>query len=249
MKFLAAIDAIGESIDGKELTWSEFPSVAAGELTHSSLPALFSSQNLDELRERHRECEKKLGRKFEFSDECFYLYVGKDFTIELYHWLYSDTAIHDHDFQGAFQCLKGRNFQREFRYHPEKELFEGCETGRMEQLPAREIAPGDIELIRDEDQFIHVVSHEDSTFNLCIRTTKKGERPLRVYHIDGLRFSVPDPDSDELLAIVHHGKIGDHDRKLTANEVLRERHGIDFIGSQEKTWKFLSDLSKTAKGY
>lgn len=257
MKFLAAIDEIGKSIDGKNPTWENFPSVAAEELKATSLPSLFNHDSLEELRVRHTDCENKLGRKFNFSDECFYLYVGNGFTIELYHWLYSDTAIHDHDFQGAFQCLKGKNFQREYRFEVVKEVFTGFELGKLEELPAREIAPGNIELIRDEDRFIHVVSHEDSTFNLCIRTTKKGDRPLRTYHIDGIRFTVPDEihdseienlSSEELLFIAHHGIKGNHARKLQACEMLLNRHGIDFISSQEQTWNFLHELSMKAKG-
>lgn len=258
MTFLAAVDEMGKTIDGMTLTWENFPSIAAQELQQKNLPSLFQTDLISELRIRHAAMEEILGRKFNFSDECFYLYVGNGFTIELYHWLYSDTAIHDHDFQGAFQCLRGKNFQREYRYHRGKELFADFEQGRLEELSAREIHPGNIELIRDEDRFIHVVSHEDSTFNLCIRTTKKGDRPLRVYHLDGIRFSVPENlenkasveglTSEELLAIVHYGNSGGNDRKIRAAEILKARHQVDFLKSQRMTWDFLNKLSSEAKG-
>lgn len=259
MNFLAAVDEIGDRINRLSPSWEEFPEIAANELRKTTLLNLFQPDDLSVLRERHKRCEDEIGRSFNFSDECFYLYVGKNYTIELYHWLYSDTAIHDHDFQGAFQCLRGLNHQKCFRYKAKAELFPGLETGVLELSSSVEIAPGMIERIYDEDRFIHVVSHLDSTFNLCVRTAKKGDRPLRGYHLDGIRFTVPDQisgsapieslSSEDLLFIAHHGKVGDHARKLRANELLKERHGIDFIESQKKTWNYLQILSVEAKGF
>jgi hypothetical protein len=181
----------------------------------------------------------------------------------MYHWDYRDTAIHDHDFQGAFQCLKGLNHQLQFEYVQGSLLFPGMERGVLKQRENRKVFPGEIEIIRNEDHFIHVVSHETSTFNLCIRTNTDGSKPLRVYHVDGIRYVVPvnnerleelekdkdypieDFTSEELLFAFHNHPFM---QKKRAGNLLFERYGIDFLKSQQETWNFLSALSDLAKG-
>ncbi len=263
MTFLGTIDEIGRTIEGKFSEQDDFSALVSAELKKHSLPSLFTETLLPELRQRHEDMEPLKGRSCNFSDECFILFLGNGFSIEMYHWDYRDTAIHDHDFQGAFQCLKGLNHQMQFEYVAGATLFPGMESGVLKQLGKRKVSPGEIEIIRNEDHFIHVVSHETSTFNLCIRTNTEGTKPLRVYHIDGIRYVVPmnnerlerleldkdfpihDFSSEELLFAFHNHPFI---QKKRAGSLLSERHKVDFLKSQQETWSFLNQLSETAKG-
>ncbi len=256
MTFLDTIDEIGKAIAEKLPENGDFSAFASSQLQKYSLPVLFTEKLLPDLRLRHQQMEPLKGRSCNFSDECFILYLGENFSIEMYHWDYRDTAIHDHDFQGAFQCLKGLNHQMQFRYEPGNFLFTGMEQGELIQDHSRKVSPGEIEIIKDEDHFIHVVSHETSTFNLCIRTNTDGSRPLRVYHTDGIRYTVPgmgdeiltigdDLSSEQLLYAFHSLPLT---QKKQAAHLLEKRYGIDFLKSQQKTWNFLSALSDLAKG-
>ncbi len=263
MNFLETIDTIGRTIEENSPKKGDFSALAFSELKKYSLPSLFHEKLLPDLRQRHEDMEPLKGRSCNFSDECFILYLGQGFSIEMYHWDYRDTAIHDHDFQGVFQCLKGLNHQLQFEYITGSQLFPGMEKGELKPLGKRKVSPGEIETIRDEDHFIHVVSHETSTFNLCIRTNTDGSKPLRVYHVDGLRYVVPvsnerleelendkdypisDFSSEELLFAFHNHPFS---QKKRAGTLLSERHGIDFLKSQQETWNFLNQLSETAKG-
>ena len=256
MTFLETIDKIGHTIEEKLPEQGDFSALVSGELRKYTLPSLFSEKLLPELRQRHEDMEPLKGRSCNFSDECFILFLGEGFSIEMYHWDYRDTAIHDHDFQGAFQCLKGLNHQLQFEYVAGAPLFPGMETGELKQLGNRKVFPGEIEIIKNEDHFIHVVSHETSTFNLCIRTNTDGSKPLRVYHVDGIRYTVPgmkeeihtigeDSSSEELLYAFHSLPLA---QKKQAGLLLEKRYGIDFLKSQQKTWNFLSALSDLAKG-
>lgn len=264
MTFLQTIDNIGRTIEESLHSRSDFSALVSSELKKYSLPELFHEKLLPELRKRHEDMEPLKGRSCHFSDECFILFIGTGFSIELYHWDYRDTAIHDHDFLGAFQCLKGLNHQMQFQYVSGNFIFNGMENGELKPLGSRKVFPGEIEIIQDEDKFIHVVSHETSTFNLCIRTNTDGSKPLRVYHIDGIRYFIPmnndrlkklekdkdypiqDFSSEELLFAFHNHPLA---QKKLAGKRLAEKHGIDFLNSQQETWAFLNKLSETAKGY
>lgn len=230
---------------------------------------MFSQDILPELRKRHSENAHHLEHDCVFSDECLVLFVHEQFTIEIYHWLYSDTGIHDHNFQGAFQCLEGEDHQVEFRFENEREVFEGLEEGKLVELSNGIIRPGDTQEIRNEDHFIHAVAHAPSTWNLCIRTKGDKSQVLKAYHTKGYRYALRKDreqkllafelddlkletlDSFDLLHVFHMlgTKSGHHDIRIKVDRHLTERHGVSYLSMSEETARYLNQMGRVAKNY
>jgi hypothetical protein len=257
MKFLSEIDRIGAILEMAPV--SNFSMCAFEVLSSTPLYKYFSLDLLPELRLRHADIESKLEHPCVFSDECFLLYQGKEFSIELYHWLYSDTGIHDHNFRGAFQCISGENHQVEFHFEPESVVFEGLEKGKLVKASEEVLVPGSTQEIRNEDHFIHTVCHAPSTFNLCIRTKAEKAQVLNAYHVDGYRYALKknveldtsdlsDLSSNELLHLFHMPSTKT-DVQKTIDTLLSKRHDISYMSYMQETSKFLNDLGRVAKNY
>jgi hypothetical protein len=197
MIFLDEVDRIGAILEGAPIT--NFSSEAFTLLGQVPFHRMFSQSILKLLRQRHSENSSLLEYDCVFSEECLVLFVGSCFTIEIYHWLYSDTGIHDHNFDGAFQCLEGEDHQVEFRFQAEREVFEGLEAGRLLEVSKKIMRPGDTQMIRNQDHFIHAVAHALSTWNICIRTRPDKIQDLNAYHTEGFRYNLRKERVQKLL--------------------------------------------------
>lgn len=267
MIFLAETDRMGAILENAPA--GKFSYEAYSLLSQVPFHRMFSPSILNALRERHASHSHRLEHDCVFSDECLVLYVGENFTIEIYHWLYSDTGIHDHNFNGAFQCLAGEDHQVEFKFHPEREIFEGLEAGKLVEVTNKIIRPGDTQEIRNEDHFIHAVAHAPSTWNICIRTKGDQEQTLKAYHTAGYRYALRKDreekllekelskinpgalDSTDLLHLFHMlgTKSGHHEIRKTIDALLNERHQISYMEIMDGTSKYLNDLGRVAKDY
>ena len=267
MNFLSEVDRLGNLL--KETPEGNFSKAAYSLLSRVPFHRMFSQEILDELRARHAENDHLLPHDCIFSDECIVLYVGSTFTIEIYHWLYSDTGIHDHNFDGAFQCLEGEDHQVEFRFESEKEIFEGMESGKLIEITKAIIKPGDTQKIRNQDHFIHAVAHAPSTWNICVRTAGDKDQVLKAYHTQGFRYSLrkdreeklrgialeevnpENLDSTDLLHLFHMlgSKSGHHDIRRKVDTLLNERHAISYLNIFEGTSQYLNQLGRVAKNY
>lgn len=267
MKFLSEVDRLGEIL--KDVPVGNFSAEATRLLKNVAFQRLFSQNIVPELRKRHSENAPLLDHDCNFSDECLVLYVGPDYTIELYHWLYSDTGIHDHNFQGAFQCLEGEDHQIEFHFKTERKVFEGLEAGRLLEVSNHVIVPGETQEIRNQDHFIHAVAHSPSTWNLTVRTKGDSSQVLKAYHTEGYRYALrkdreeklretelseiktEELSSTDLLHLFHMlgTKSGHHDIRRNIDCLLNERHTISYLSMMEATSRFLNELGRVAKKY
>lgn len=230
---------------------------------------MFSQEILSDLRKRHSENSRFLEHDCVFSDECLVLFVHENFSIEIYHWLYSDTGIHDHNFQGAFQCLEGEDHQVEFRFENPKEVFEGLEKGNLIEVRSTIIRPGDTQEIRNEDHFIHAVAHSPSTWNICVRTKGDRSQVLKAYHTQGYRYALRKDreeallandlealkleklESADLLHVFHMlgTRSGHHDIRIQVDRLLSERHSVSYLKMSEETAAYLNQMGRVAKNY
>lgn len=265
--FLSEVDKLGGIL--KYSSSGTFSASATTELKKIPFHTLFSQEILSGLRNRHSENARLLEHDCVFSDECLVLFVHDHFTIEIYHWLYSDTGIHDHNFQGAFQCLDGEDHQVEFHFENAKEIFEGLEQGKLIEVSNSIIRPGDTQEIRSEDHFIHAVAHSPSTWNLCVRTKGDKSQVLKAYHTQGYRYALRKDreemllshgldalkletlDSADLLHVFHMlgTKPGHHDVRLKVDRLLSERHAVSYLKMSEETAAYLNQLGRVAKNY
>ncbi len=267
MIFLTEVDRLGSIL--KEVPAGQFSKEAFTQLSQIPFHRMFSQSILDLLRTRHAESSQNLEHDCIFSDECLVLYAGNDFTIEIYHWLYSDTGIHDHNFDGAFQCLEGEDHQVEFKFNIEREVFEGLEAGNLVEVSNKIIRPGDTQEIRNQDHFIHAVAHAPSTWNICIRTKGDKKQVLKAYHTEGFRYALTKDREDKLLAnelyqlkletltstdLLHvfhmlGTKPGHQDIRKKVDALLNERHAISYLSIMESTSRYLNELGRVAKDY
>ncbi len=267
ISFLSEVDRLGSIL--KDAPTGTFSSPAFTLLKEIPFHKMFTREILPELRARQSENRQHLEHDCVFSDECLVLFVHEKFTIEVYHWLYSDTGIHDHNFQGAFQCLEGEDHQVEFRFENEKEIFEGLEAGRLVEVSRKIIRPGDTQEIKNNDHFIHAVAHSPSTWNLCIRTKGDQTQVLKAYHTRGYRYALRKDreqklleyeldelkldslESADLLHVFHMlgTKPGHHNIRIKVDRELSERHGVSYLSMSEETARYLNEMGRVAKNY
>ncbi len=265
MNFLSLVDRLGEEL--KNSPDGQFSNRAFNLLRQNSFHKYFSQDLLPELRIRHKENLSFLEHDCVFSDECLVLYVNDLFTIEVYHWLYSDTGIHDHNFQGAFQCLEGEDHQVEFEFIPERTVFEGLDEGQLKEINRLVLKPGDTQEIKDRDHFIHAVAHSPSTWNLCVRTKGNQAQILKAYHVKGFSYALDrareerlkttsdyrfeEMDSPDLLHLFHllGYQTGNFEKQKSIDLMLRNRHSIAYLEITNVTSNYLNQLGRTAKNY
>lgn len=267
ISFLSEVDRLGGIL--KDAPTGSFSTDATKLLSKVAFHEKFSQEILPELRKRHSEKSHLLEYDCVFSDECLVLFVHEHFTIEIYHWLYSDTGIHDHNFQGAFQCLEGEDHQVEFQFENPKEIFEGLEAGKLIELSKAIIRPGDTQEIRNDDRFIHAVAHSPSTWNICIRTKGDKSQVLKAYHTQGYRYAlrkdreqnllmyelddlkIETLESADLLHVFHMlgTKPGHHEIRKNIDLFLHQRHQISYLSISSMTAEYLNELGRIAKSY
>lgn len=265
--FLSEVDRLGDML--KDVPAGDFSRTTFQKLSQIPFHSMFSQDILPDLRTRHSDNRKYLEYDCVFSDECLVLHAHENFTIEIYHWLYSDTGIHDHNFQGAFQCLEGEDHQVIFRFENEREVFEGLEEGKLIEVSQSVIRPGDTQEIRNQDHFIHAVAHSPSTWNICVRTKGDKTQILKAYHTQGFRYALRKDREEKLLAFelgdlkinslestdllhVFHmlgTKPGHQDIRIKVDRELAERHGVSYLAMSEETARYLNEMGRVAKNY
>jgi hypothetical protein len=265
--FLDAVDDLSRKVIEGTSSGENFADVAFEVLSRTNLASLFSEQQLPALLNRHNEVNAGLPTDLGFSEEVFILFRNHAFSVEVYHWKERDTAIHDHSFEGTFQCLKGDNYQLEFQFDLVKSHCDDLDEGHLKRHATRSLRPGDSEKIKDKDQFIHCVAHAPSTYNICVRTRKSGVPLLRQYLITGLRYrfdkelctnlkkldlsatlDLKNWASKDLLHLLHLSReSSERDLRVEIDRILNKRYGISYLDGHEKTADFLSKVSVMSK--
>lgn len=153
---------------------------------------LHKSFNYQELVEKSLDPNFEIPQTYkygEFSDFPLTLARGKYCFIDVYFWRRRPTAVHNHHFRGAFQCLKGFNVDLEYSYKARRSLGKFHSLGDLKLIGTRNIRPGDAVSINFLDKFIHQNHHQDDlTVNLCFRTPEENHCNISNYLLSGVRF-------------------------------------------------------------
>lgn len=121
----------------------------------------------------------------EFSNFSLTINGGSNFLLDIYIWHERQTGIHDHNFAGAFQILRGKYLQKTFQHIPARRISLGWEEGELKGSGWSEINLFDVEQIPHSPAFIHQVSHlEDLCVTLCLRSPPTSNH-LRIFTTDG----------------------------------------------------------------
>lgn len=190
----------------------------------------------------------------EFSELPLSLVRRKNFIIDIYFWIESDTNIHDHNFCGAFKVIKGNSYQVDYTFEAGKQLGEGFEEGVMTIKNHRALSTNDVQRIEPWDSFIHHVFHiEKPTITLCIRTDFFPKRPLFCYFFPKYRLlfqNVSLPHTKWIKGLEVSIQLGipvsDSDVPLSETDIVKCLYMARmrrFTISQQ-AWSFLFDLLK-----
>ncbi len=136
----------------------------------------------------------------EFSDLPVTLARGENCFIDLYFWRRRPTAIHNHHFAGAFQCLEGNNIDLQYKFKKREKLSKFHTMGQLSLVKTSELKTGAIQGIDFQDKFIHQNHHQaELTVNLCFRTFDIAKTNIANFLFTGLRYE----KNSDLLAKVH----------------------------------------------
>lgn len=153
-------------------------------------------------------------KAMEFSDLPLTIARGKECFIDVYFWRRRPTTIHNHHFNGAFQCLRGVNVDTAFKFEKERSLTRFHTLGSLIEKRTSELRPGDVEAIDLQDKFIHQNHHHDDlTVNLCFRTPDYQGKNLSNFLYSGLKIEKDSTSIMRAQRLLAFTRIDDFDVK------------------------------------
>lgn len=181
----------------------EFHKYAKELLIAEDLPSLFDFQKMIERSFSSDFMVEQTYKFAEFSDYPVTVARGERCFVDLYFWRRRPTAIHNHHFRGAFQCLKGVNVDYEYEFEEVRKLGQFHWIGKLKVKDIRTIKSGDAVDINFLDKFIHQNHHQDElTVNLCFRTPEEKSSNIANYLFSGLRFEKSQPTLSKVERLI-----------------------------------------------
>lgn len=174
---------------------SAFPAITAAALADHALPERI--EHLDLVRDAVRS--PLLPRQFgsDFGQPPLNVYLGSRFYIEVLTWVDSTTAIHQHNFSGAFQVLAGSSLHTRHSFTERERHGNRLLVGDTRFLQAEHLTRGAIREIHSGHALIHALFHLDRpSATIVVRTDEDGTGPQYNYEkpylaIDPFHVSEP----------------------------------------------------------
>jgi hypothetical protein len=106
-----------------------------------------------------------------FGEPAITLFSHPRFRIDALCWRNGTTAIHQHQFAGAFYVLWGSSLQTTYGFTPTRIISESFHIGTIAHRDSTTLTVGRIEPIHHGDTLIHAVFHLDApSITLVVRT-------------------------------------------------------------------------------
>ncbi|WP_394831634.1 hypothetical protein LVJ94_34485 [Pendulispora rubella] len=96
-----------------------------------------------------------------FGDPPITVFCAQRFYIEALFWVDGTTAIHQHNFSGAFHVLSGSSIHARYAFHLDKRFSERLLSGSLRLTDIELLEKGDTRPIESGDRFIHSLFHLD----------------------------------------------------------------------------------------
>lgn len=124
-----------------------------------------------------------------FSDAGFCVYYTSRFVIEVLTWLEASTAIHQHNFCGAFQVLQGESLHTEYKFVPAKRVSERLLFGSIERSSLETLPTGAVQAIEAGSDYIHRLFHlERPSISIVVRAFVQSTSPQYAYVEPGVCY-------------------------------------------------------------
>lgn len=150
-----------------------FPEIAANSLKEANLPGKVSAWDVVDwtLQQTNLPVQQDLYSKF--ADPPITLYNAPRFHVDVYFWLQSTTAIHQHAFCGAFQVLHGSSLHSWYEFERNESVNTFTEIGDINLKLCELLSVGDVQPIWAGKQYIHGLFHlEQPSATIVVRTHK-----------------------------------------------------------------------------
>lgn len=202
------IDKLAKTINGrwrqKKFARSRFAQIAADALTefrlHETLPYGKLAGRLAgaaSLPAQHDTVDRLNLPKYAFT-----LYSDKRFYVDLFAWFNASMVVHDHDFEGAFVVLEGKDLHGTYAFDVKETLGKHLRTGSLRSLDAVVLSRGDVTQVLSGEDLIHAVWHlTHPTVAINVRTHAHPRRQGYSYFRSGLSSSYPESASRDELCL------------------------------------------------
>jgi len=97
----------------------------------------------------------------DFGQPNINVFVGERFYIEILFWVDGTTAIHEHNFVGAFGVLSGSSVHSKYQFEASNQLSAELQVGNVKFISSEVLRRGDLHAIIPGDKFIHSLFHLD----------------------------------------------------------------------------------------
>ena len=106
-----------------------------------------------------------------FSDFQLQLYSDERFVVEVLFWTNGTTAIHQHDFAGAFFVLAGSSMHTLWGFELRERVSQALLVGDLREFRVELLRVGDVRPIAPGDELIHSLFHLDRpSVTVVVRT-------------------------------------------------------------------------------
>lgn len=124
----------------------------------------------------------------QFSDLALSFYETARFNVSALFWLDGSTAIHQHEFSGAFRVMSGSSLHCRFRFREERLVNRHFRLGTLELDAVDLLSTGSVHPIESHSGFIHSLFHlERPSLSLVVRTNREpGTGPQWSYYRPGI---------------------------------------------------------------
>lgn len=170
--FIKKIFCLAHDFQSRRKETLPFEDQALHILNEYNFDDVFSQEELIEYSKTEEAKKIKVYKNNEFGEYPITIFSNNDFFIDAYIWNEHDTAVHDHNFVGAFKMLKGSTLHFTYLFEAEKK-DDTCdlEYGNLVLNEQKILKPNDCEKIMFKNKFIHRAVHlEKPTITLCLRT-------------------------------------------------------------------------------
>jgi hypothetical protein len=196
---LQAFQQLGNEVEqrwrAQRYAVAAFPAIASAALAEHALYERMTHFDLVRDAVRSPALPPQYGANF--GQPPLNVYVGSGFYIEVLTWVESTTAIHQHNFSGAFQVLAGSSMHTRYTFSEEHRYGNRFLTGTVRFHGAERLQRGQIREIRSGADLIHALFHLDHpSATIVVRTGDEATGPQYNYekpHIAIDPFHVPEP--------------------------------------------------------
>ncbi len=126
----------------------------------------------------------------DFGDPPITIYSSERFVIDLCFWVEPRTAIHSHNFAGAFKVLKGKSLHTTYHFEVEESDQDEVIVGKLDARSSELLDTGSVREIAAGPAFIHQVCHLTKPSLSIVARTSGLDTTGHVYSFHGPRLAV-----------------------------------------------------------